>query len=67
MAKKTVLACDNCGNEIQGNEGATLRLTYNDARRGSLIGDYCDQCAGNLAGRSVARRGRPPKPVAAAA
>ena len=35
MARKTVLVCDNCGTEVGEGKGATLRLNYTDARRGS--------------------------------
>ena len=35
MARKTVLVCDNCGAEVGEGKGATLRLNYTDARRGS--------------------------------
>ena len=65
MARKTVLVCDSCGKEVGDNKGAMLRLTYSDARRGAKQADLCDDCAGNLPGRAVARRGRKPKAVAA--
>ena len=65
LARKTVLVCDNCGKEVGDNKGATLRLTYSDARRGAKQADLCDDCAGELPGHAVARRGRKPKAVAA--
>jgi hypothetical protein len=65
LARKTVLVCDSCGKEVGDNKGATLRLTYSDARRGAKQADLCDDCAGNLPGHAVARRGRKPKAVAA--
>jgi hypothetical protein len=65
LARKTVLVCDNCGKEVGDNKGATLRLTYSDARRGAKQADLCDDCAGGLPGHAVARRGRKPKAVAA--
>lgn len=65
LARKTVLVCDNCGKEVGDNKGATLRLTYSDARRGAKQADLCDDCAGKLPGHAVARRGRKPKAVAA--
>ena len=46
MARKTVLVCDNCGREVGEGKGATLRLNYTDARRGSKQADLCDDCAG---------------------
>ena len=35
MARKTVLVCDNCSKEIDESKGATMRINYSDARRGS--------------------------------
>ncbi|MFN8188528.1 MAG: hypothetical protein U0R69_15795 [Gaiellales bacterium] len=64
MARKTVLVCDNCGAEVGDGKGATLRLTYSDARRGAKVADLCDECAGTLPGRAAARRGRKPKSAA---
>jgi len=66
MARKTVLVCDSCGKEVEESKGATLRVTFTDARRGSKQADLCDDCAGSLPGRNVARRGRKPKSAAAA-
>ncbi|HYZ77869.1 MAG TPA: hypothetical protein VE596_10905 [Gaiellaceae bacterium] len=66
MARKTVLVCDDCGKEVGDNKGATLRVTYSDARRGAKQADVCDDCASKLPGRAVARRGRRPKAAAAA-
>lgn len=65
MARKTVLVCDNCGNEIDEGKGAVMRVNFNDARRGSKQADLCDNCAGNLPGQPAARRGRRPKSAAA--
>jgi hypothetical protein len=65
MARKTVLVCDSCGAEIGDNKGATMRLTWSDARRGAKQADLCDNCAGGLPGHAAARRGRKPKAVAA--
>ena len=65
MARKTVLVCDNCSQEVGDSKGATMRLTYSDARRGAKQADLCDDCAGNLPGNAVARRGRRPKAAAA--
>lgn len=67
MARKTVLVCDNCGKEVGEGKGATLRLTYTDARRGAKQADLCDTCAADMPGRAAARRGRRPKSAAAAA
>lgn len=65
MARKTVLVCDNCSKEVGEAKGATLRVTYSDARRGAKQADLCDDCASKMPGRPVARRGRRPKSAAA--
>jgi hypothetical protein len=64
VARKTVLVCDSCNREVGENKGATLRLTFTDARRGAKQADLCDNCAGEMPGRAVARRGRKPKAAA---
>ena len=64
MARKTVLVCDNCSNEIDEAKGATMRINFADARRGSKQADLCDDCAGAMPGRAAARRGRRPKAAA---
>ena len=64
VAKKTILVCDRCGAEVDAGKGATLRLSYSDARRGAKEADLCDSCAGGMPGRAVARRGRRPKVAA---
>ena len=64
MARKTVLVCDKCNTEVGENKGATLRLNYTDARRGSKQADLCDNCAAGMPGRAAARRGRKPKSAA---
>jgi hypothetical protein len=64
VARKTILVCDNCGKEVDESQGAVLRVTYTDARRGSKAADLCDDCAGKMPGRAVARRGRRPKTAA---
>lgn len=66
MARKTVLVCDNCGNEVDEMKGAMMRVTYTDARRGAKQADLCDSCAGNMPGRAAARRGRKPKSASVA-
>jgi hypothetical protein len=60
-----VLVCDSCGKEVGEGKGATLRLTYSDARRGAKQADLCDDCSGKMPGRAAARRGRRPKSAAA--
>jgi hypothetical protein len=65
LARKTVLVCDNCSKEIGEGKGATMRLNFSDARRGSKQADLCDDCATGMPGHAVARRGRRPKSAAA--
>jgi hypothetical protein len=65
VARKTVVVCDKCGRHVEEGKGATLRLTYSDARRGAKAADLCDNCATEMPGRAAARRGRRPKSAAA--
>ena len=65
LARKTVLVCDNCGNEIEESKGAVMRINFNDARRGSKQADLCDACAAKMPGQAAARRGRRPKAASA--
>jgi hypothetical protein len=65
MARKTILVCDNCGTEVAEGRGAVMRINFVDARRASKQADLCDDCAGNMPGIVVARRGRRPKSAAA--
>ena len=66
MARKTILVCDNCEAEVSEGKGANMRLNYVDARKASKQADLCDNCAGQMPGQAVARRGRRPKSAAAA-
>jgi hypothetical protein len=61
LARKTVLVCDQCGREVDEGKGATMRLSFSDARRGAKEADLCDSCATGMPGRATARRGRKPK------
>ncbi len=61
MARKTVLVSDMSGKEIPDGRGATIRITFRDARKGVRELDVTDEEAERLGGRSVARRGRRPK------
>jgi hypothetical protein len=65
VARKTVLVCDSCSKEVDEGKGATMRLSFSDARRGAKEADLCDSCATGMPGRATARRGRRPKAVAA--
>jgi hypothetical protein len=61
LARKTVLVSDISGAEIAEGRGATIRITFRDARKGVRELDVTDEEAENLGGRNVARRGRRPK------
>ena len=61
MARKTVLVSDISGKEIAEGKGATVRITFRDARKGVRELDVTDDEAEKMGGRSVARRGRKPK------
>jgi hypothetical protein len=63
VARKTVLVSDLSGEEIQEGKGAKVRITFEDARSGSIEMDVTADEARVLGakGRPVARRGRKPK------
>jgi hypothetical protein len=61
MARKTVRVSDISGEEIPDGRGATVRITFVDARRGARELDVTDAEAEKMGGRQVARRGRRPK------
>ena len=61
MARKTVLVSDISGQEIAEGKGATIRVTFRDARKGVRELDVTDAEAEKMGGRQVARRGRRPK------
>ncbi len=63
MARKTVLVSDLSSEEIQDGQGAKVRITFDDARRGVIEMDVTADEAKTMGakGRSVARRGRKPK------
>jgi hypothetical protein len=61
VARKTVLVSDMSGKEIPDGKGATIRITFRDARKGVRELDVTDSEAESFGGRSVARRGRRPK------
>ncbi len=61
VARKTVLVSDVSGEEIAEGKGATVRITFHDARKGVRELDVTDIEAEEMGGRQVARRGRRPK------
>jgi hypothetical protein len=61
VARKTVLVSDISGVEIADVKGATIRITFRDARKGVRELDVTDEEADQIGGRQVKRRGRRPK------
>ena len=64
MARKTIRVSDLSDSAIEDGKGAVLRVTFDDARRGSIEMDLTVDEAQRLTqgkGRQVARRGRRPK------
>jgi hypothetical protein len=63
VARKTVLVSDLSGEEIPDGDGAKVRITFTDARRGTIELDVSAEEAKAMGakGRQVARRGRKPK------
>jgi hypothetical protein len=59
VAKKTIRVSDRSGAEIPEGKGASVRITFADARKGVRELDLTDAEAEQLGGRAVARRGRP--------
>ena len=64
VARKTVLVSDLSGAEIPEGKGATVRITFRDARKGVRELDVTDDEAEKMGGRQTARRGRRPKSAA---
>ena len=64
--KKTTLVSDISGADIPERQGAKVRVTFEDSRRGVYELDMTADEAQELAahGRKVARRGRKPREVA---
>lgn len=63
MARKTVFVSDLSGDQIEEGKAAKIRITFDDARRGSYEVDATADEAMEIGrrGRQVARRGRKPK------
>lgn len=61
MARRVIRVSDMSGEEIPEGKGATIRVTFSDARKGAREIDVTDAEAEKLGGRFVARRGRKPK------
>jgi hypothetical protein len=63
MARKTVFVSDMSGEPIEEGKAAKIRITFDDARRGSYEVDATADEAMRIGrkGRPTARRGRKPK------
>jgi hypothetical protein len=65
MAKKIVLVSDLDGSEVTNGGGATLRLSFNDSRRGVYVldvtGEEPEVKALMEKGRKIGRQGRKAK------
>jgi len=64
VARKTIRVSDMSGEEIPEGKGATVRINFADARRGTRELDLTDAEAEKFGGRQVARRGRRSKTAA---
>lgn len=67
VARKQVIVSDLSGDLIPDGKGATIRISFADARKLSAVLDMTDEEAEELArkGRKQARRGRRPGTQAA--
>lgn len=65
MARKTVLISDKSGRVIEEGRGATVRVSFHDARRGVYELDVTQEEAEQIGdgGRKTQRRGRKPSSV----
>jgi len=63
VARKTVVVSDLSGETIEDGKGAKVRISFEDARSGSVEMDVTAEEARAMGakGRQVARRGRKPK------
>jgi hypothetical protein len=63
VARKTVIVSDLSGEVIEEGQAAKVRISFDDARRGSIEMDVTADEAKQIGakGRQVARRGRKPK------
>jgi len=67
LARKTIRVSDLSGKEISEGQGASIRISFDDGRRGSIEIDATADEAAELGtkGRQVARRGRRPQSATA--
>jgi hypothetical protein len=66
MARKTIFVSDLSGEAIQDGRGARITISFDDARKGTIVIDATAEEAEEIGrkGRRQARRGRRPKPSA---
>jgi hypothetical protein len=60
MARRTMLVSDLSGEEIPDGKGATVAISFQDARKGTIVLDVTDSEAEQMGakGRRQAKRGR---------
>jgi hypothetical protein len=63
MARKSIFVSDLSGKQIEEGKAAKIRISFDDARRGSYEVDATAEEAMEIGrkGRATARRGRKPK------
>jgi hypothetical protein len=68
MARKTVLVSDLSWAEIQEGKGARITISFDDARKGTIVIDATAEEAEGIGrkGRRQSRRGRRPKAAVSA-
>jgi hypothetical protein len=68
LARKTIFVSDLSGATIEEGKAARITITFDDARKGTIVIDATAEDAEELGrkGRRQARRGRRPKAEAAA-
>jgi hypothetical protein len=68
VARKTVLVSDLSGAEIQEGKAARITISFDDARKGTIVIDATAEEAEELGrkGRRQSRRGRRPKAAVSA-
>ena len=64
MARRMIYVSDKSGSPIDDTDGAVVKITFKDGRRGVREADVtaqeAEQLVGELNARQVARRGRKP-------
>jgi hypothetical protein len=65
MARRTVLVSDLSGEEIPDGRGATVTISFHDARKETIVLDVSESEAEQMGakGRKLAKRGRRPRKI----